>query len=165
MDLSNFPFCIFTHLFFNHKLWEFSETPGSRYSLVPGDYVSKGTTEVRFKPGQLTDLGVSKEIKTLKIDRKEGKCQDYLGTDSQSKCYLKILAEKFQRVSEIEGCQDVKVCWIPQVKNILKEDFINYCFQNDSCILNKCFQTFRSTLIISQKIASKVNDTPVTKLS
>ena len=102
------------------------ETPGSRYSLVPGDYVSKGTTEVRFKPGQLTDLGVSKEIKTLKIDRKEGKCQDYLGTDSQSKCYLKILAEKFQRVSEIEGCQDVKICWIPQVKNILKED-VNQC--------------------------------------
>ena len=103
------------------------ETPGSRYSLVPGDYVSKGTTEVRFKPGQLTDLGVSKEIKTLKIDKTEGKCQDYLGTDSQSKCYLKILANKLHRVSENEGCQNVKICWIPQVRNILKKEDVDQC--------------------------------------
>ena len=95
------------------------ETPGSRYSLVPGDYVSKGTTEVRFQPGHLTDLGISKEIKTLTIDRNEGRCQDYAPNDSQFKCYLTILAEKFHLVSDIPGCQNVSICWIPQVKNVL----------------------------------------------
>ena len=100
------------------------ESAGSRLSLIPGDFPSKGTKEERIKPGELKILGITKEVKNLKIQRDENKCRDYDDNDSQSKCYLEnVLAKKFENESIINDCINVtKICLIPQAKDIVDFD-------------------------------------------
>lgn len=100
------------------------ESAGSRLSLIPGDFPSKGTKEERIKPGELKILGITKEVKNLKIQRDEHQCKDYHYNDSQAKCYLEnILTKKMKNESIIDGCKNVtKICLIPQAKDIVDFD-------------------------------------------
>ena len=97
------------------------ESPGARFSLVPGDFPSKGTKEERIKLGELKILGITKEVKNLKTQRDEGKCKDYDPEDSQAKCYLEqVLMAKMKNESIIEDCKNAtKICLIPQAKDII----------------------------------------------
>ena len=119
------------------------ESAGSRFSLVPGDFISTGTKEERIKLGELKILGITKEVRNLNIQRDEGKCKDYDPEDSQAKCYLEqVLMKKLKNESIIEDCENVpKLCLIPQAKdiiNILGDQDLDQCTTKSEyvCMLN-----------------------------
>ena len=77
------------------------ETPGSRYSLIPGDYLSKGSVKEPLKLGELKLLGISQRKKELFVQRKTSACKDYDRNDSPAKCYIdKILRPLFENEEE-----------------------------------------------------------------
>ena len=85
------------------------ESPGSRYSLIPGDYLSKGTVKETVRLGELTLLGISKQKKELFVQRENGACRDYDPDDSPSKCYItQILRPRFKEEKEhISQCASI----------------------------------------------------------
>ena len=81
----------------DHFVMILHESPGSRYSLVPGDYLSKGTLKETIRLGELKLLGISKQKKELFVQRENGACRDYDPDDSPAKCYIeKILRSRFE---------------------------------------------------------------------
>ena len=53
------------------------ETPGERYSLVPGDALSKGSKIEKVKLGEMKTLGIDVQKKDRKVQRADGQCKDY----------------------------------------------------------------------------------------
>ena len=77
------------------------ETPGSRYSLIPGDYLSKGSVKETVKLGELKLLGISQRKKKLYVQRENFACKDYDPYDSPAKCYIdKVLRPRFENEEE-----------------------------------------------------------------
>ena len=77
------------------------ETPGSRFSLVPGDYLGKGSVKETVKLGELKLLGISQKKKELFVQRENSACKDYDPDDSPAKCYIdQILRPRFQNEAE-----------------------------------------------------------------
>ena len=77
------------------------ESPGSRFSLIPGDYLSKGSLKEKIKLGELKLLGISKQKKELFVQRENEACRDYDQDDSQAKCYIdQILRPRFENETE-----------------------------------------------------------------
>ena len=77
------------------------ESPGSRFSLIPGDYLSKGSVKETIKLGEMKLLGISQQTKELSVQRDKGTCKDYDRNDSPAKCYIeKILRPIFDNETE-----------------------------------------------------------------
>ena len=105
----------------DHFLIILHETPGSRFSLIPGDYLSEGSTKETIKLGELKLLGISKQKKELSVQRENKACKDYDQYDSQAKCYIdQILRPQFENetghISQCEKMGNVNQIW----KRILK---------------------------------------------
>ena len=108
------------------------ETPGDRYSLIPGDVLSKGSKINKMKLGEMKTLKIDVEKKVLNVQRKLGECKDYEPEDSQAKCYLdKVLRPRHSNVTEATRiCADTNIpftgfCLIPQALNIFKNEEID----------------------------------------
>ena len=104
------------------------ETPGERYSLIPGDALSKGSKIEKVKLREMKTLGIDIQQKDRNVQREHGDCKDYDPEDSQAKCYLeKVLKGRFQNdsVEAKEICSQfskfTQICLIPQAINILKD--------------------------------------------
>ena len=104
------------------------ETPGERYSLIPGDALSKGSKIEKVKLGEMKTLGIDIQQKDRNVQREHGDCKDYDPEDSQAKCYMeKVLKGRFQNdsVEAKEICSQfsklTQICLIPQAINILKD--------------------------------------------
>ena len=106
-------------------------SPGERYSLIPGDSLSKGSKIEKVKLGEMKTLGIDVTIKERNVQRDRGHCRDYNPEDSQAKCYLdKVLSKRFQNFSteSNEMCTKTdsnftgmsEICLIPQAYNVLK---------------------------------------------
>ena len=85
----------------DHFVMILHESPGSRFSLIPGDYLSKGSVKETIKLGELKLLGISKQKKELSVQRENGACRDYDQDDSLAKCYIdQILRPRFENEEE-----------------------------------------------------------------
>ena len=94
------------------------ETPGSRFSLVPGDTLSGGSKVVNLEFGKVTMIGIKRSMKKLiaKEDNHEGKCHEYDANDSKEKCYVKdVLAKQLDQMFSSNS----SLCYSPQLKNIM----------------------------------------------
>jgi hypothetical protein len=58
---------------------------GTRYSLVPGDFISPSTKTIYIQPGY---FGTLKIDRNFDIHKKHGQCKDYDLDDSVEKCYI-----------------------------------------------------------------------------
>ena len=77
------------------------ESPGSRFSLIPGDYLSKGSVKEKIKLGEMKLLGISQQTKELSVQRDKDACKDYDRNDSPAKCYIEqILRPIFDNETE-----------------------------------------------------------------
>jgi hypothetical protein len=77
------------------------ESPGSRFSLIPGDYLSKGSVKETIKLGEMKLLGISQQTKELSVQRDKEACKDYDRNDSPAKCYIEqILRPMFDNETE-----------------------------------------------------------------
>ena len=101
------------------------ETPGSRYSLYPGDRLSSGSISEEIHFGETNVLGIVKEKRIMAIQKEKGTCKDYGKDDSQAKCYIEnILSKRYKLEKEIiEECQwnnynVTRLCMIPQMNNL-----------------------------------------------
>ena len=108
------------------------ETPGERYSLIPGDALSKGSKIEKVKVGEMKTLGIDIQKKDRNVQRVDGHCKDYDPEDSQAKCYLeKVMKARFQNgnveakeiCSQTDGGNLTQICLIPQAMNVLKGYF------------------------------------------
>ena len=104
------------------------ETPGNRYSLIPGDALSKGSKIEKVKLGEMKTLGIDIQKIDRNVQREHGNCKDYDPEDSPAKCYMeKVLKGRFQNdsVEAKEICSQfakfTQICLIPQAINILKD--------------------------------------------
>ena len=59
------------------------ESPGARFSLIPGDFHSPGTKVVEVPFEELTMIGIDKSIKRLSVQKAKGLCREYPKDDSQ----------------------------------------------------------------------------------
>ena len=136
------------------------ESPGSRFSLIPGDFPSNGMKEERVKPGELKIFGIKKEIRDLKVHRNSQQCIDYEIQNSQSKCYMEnILAKRFQNESMISACKNVsKACLIPQAKNFID-------FNLDQCTTKEEYDCMKGLLITNENIMAKMCPKPCKEIS
>ena len=103
------------------------ETPGSRYSLFPGDRLSSGSISEEIYFGETNVVGIEKQKRIMNIQKEKGTCKDYGMDDSQAKCYIEnILSKRYQFEKEIiEECQwniynVTRLCMIPQMNNLLQ---------------------------------------------
>lgn len=103
------------------------ETPGSRYSLYPGDRLSSGSISEEIHFGETNVLGIVKEKRIMAIQKEKRTCKDYEKDDSQAKCYIEnILSKRYKLEKEIiEECQwnnynVTRLCMIPQMNNLLQ---------------------------------------------
>lgn len=108
----------------DHFVLILHETPGTRYSLIPGDFLSKGSKKEVIRLGHLTSIGITKKQKYLHVQRDNGACKDYKPHDSQAKCNLKkVLLPRFLNDSGTTGLCLMKNithrCLIPQAYDIL----------------------------------------------
>ena len=116
------------------------ETPGTIYSLIPGDSISPGSVIEKLEIGKTKFLGINKSLKKILAPKEEHRCYEYENYDSQEKCYVKnVLAEEYKQFEEhILYCKKIKglvinnKCFIPQALNILQ--FLN----NGTQILPQC---------------------------
>ena len=108
------------------------ETPGERYSLIPGDALSKGSKIEKVKVGEMKTLGIDIQQKDRNVQREDGHCKDYDLEDSQAKCYLeKVMKARFQNdsleakeiCSQTDGGNLTQICLIPQAIDVLKGYF------------------------------------------
>ena len=67
------------------------ESPGARFSLIPGDFHSPGTKVVEVPFEEMTMIGIDKSIKRLNVQKAKGLCREYARDDSQ---VLKIIISK-----------------------------------------------------------------------
>ena len=81
-----------TSRFFNHLevsplpkklLLILHESPGTRFSLIPGDFHSPGTKVVEVPFEEMTMIGIDKSIKRLSVQKAKGLCREYAKYDSQ----------------------------------------------------------------------------------
>ena len=72
----------------DHFIMILHESPGSRYSLVPGDYLSKGSLKETIRLGELKLIGIAKQKKELFVQRESGACKDYDPDQSPAKVGL-----------------------------------------------------------------------------
>ena len=78
------------------------ETPGSRYSLYPGDRLSSGSISEEIHFGETNVLGIVKEKRIMAIQKEKRTCKDYEKDDSQAKCYIEnILSKRYKLEKEI----------------------------------------------------------------
>ena len=119
------------------------ETPGSRFSLIPGDFLSYGSKVIDISFGARTNINIGVTRKDMKIKRKHGVCKDYGLDDSQNRCYIqKVIYTKFTTMdySSImkihkEKCANItKFCIIPQIMNIFNLNDIRNLSQ---CVTQK----------------------------
>ena len=103
------------------------ETPGSRYSLFPGDRLSSGSISEEIFFGESNVLGIIKQKRIMNIQKEKGTCQDYGMDNSQAKCYIEnILSKRYEHEKDIiEECQledfnVTRICLIPQMTNLLQ---------------------------------------------
>ena len=95
------------------------EKPASRFSLIPGDFLSPGSKFEKIKFGELTWLGIGKSMKKMPIQRDMGNCHEYETDDSQEKCYVREVLAKIRYGNISNTCEIEKECAIPQIKDIL----------------------------------------------
>jgi hypothetical protein len=62
------------------------ETPGSRYSLFPGDRLSSGFISEKIYFGETNVLGIEKQKRIMNIQKEKGTCKHYGMDDSQGCC-------------------------------------------------------------------------------
>ena len=103
----------------DHLLMILHETPASRFSLIPGDFLSPGSKIEKIKFGELTWLGIGKRIKKMPIQRDMGNCREYEFDDSQEKCYVREVLAKIRYGNISNICELEEECAIPQIKDIL----------------------------------------------
>ena len=103
------------------------ETPGSIYSLYPGDRLSSGSMSEEIHFGETNVLGIVKQKRIMNIQKDKGTCKDYGLDDSQGKCYIEnIMSKRYENEKDIiEECQwnnynVTRLCMIPQMNNVLQ---------------------------------------------
>ena len=84
------------------------ESPGSRFSLIPGDYLGKGSVKETIKLGEMKLLGISQQKKEFSVQRENGNCKDYDKNDSPAKCYIdQILRPAFENETDhVSKCNE-----------------------------------------------------------
>ena len=95
----------------NHFSLILHETPGSRFSLIPGDNLSHGSKFEKVKLGQYKHLAINKQKKIRNVQYHNDNCKDYKVTDSQGKCNLKnILVPRFKDENQhINNCASLNM--------------------------------------------------------
>ena len=73
------------------------ESPGTRFSLIPGDFYSPGTKVVEVPFEELTMIGIDKSIKRLSVQKAGGLCREYAKDDSQ---VLEMIISKNSKVKK-----------------------------------------------------------------
>ena len=133
------------------------ETPGSRYSLYPGDRLSSGSIIEEIHFGETNVLGIVKQKRIMNIQKDKGTCKDYGMDDSQAKCYIEqILSNRFRQEKDvIEECQmkDFNVsrlCMIPQMNNLL-QFWTNYNHSWTQCVTKDEYLCMMEELITDTK--------------
>jgi hypothetical protein len=117
-------------VFFNH-LFRYSaepddvllilhETPGTRFSMIPGDYLSHGSKLVKIKLGEYAMLGIHKIVRKYDVQRKHGVCKEYEKNDSQAKCNIDKVISKALNKKICDETENLTMCSIPQAKDILE---------------------------------------------
>ena len=104
------------------------ESPGSRFSFIPGDTLGKGSTTEILKIGEWKSFAIMKEKKVKKVQRDLGNCKDYEPDDSQAKCHIEsnimpLLKNKSRLLNycNLEMKLNVtRLCVIPQGKNVFE---------------------------------------------
>lgn len=105
------------------------DVPGARFSLVPGDYLSKGSKVEPLQLGELKILGVTRRRKNLSVQAKQGLCKEYDSQDSQAKCNIQeVLVKKYEQhwnetfdeCLELSGNNATSLCYIPQAMNVFE---------------------------------------------
>jgi hypothetical protein len=75
------------------------ETPGSRYSLVPGDEISTGTKIRYFTLGRYGTMRIDQTVKKYDIQKNTGLCTEYDSEDSVEKCNLqKVILKNIEEM-------------------------------------------------------------------
>ncbi len=88
----------------DHFLLIFHETPGSRYSLVPGDFLSPGSKKETVKLGELKSIGLNKKMRVLGVQRDRKTCKDYPRNESQALCRIRqVLLPKLVNFTGTSG--------------------------------------------------------------
>ena len=92
----------------DHFVMILHESPGSRFSLIPGDYLSKGSVKETIKLGEMKLLGISQQKKEFSVQRENGNCKDYNKNDSPAKCYIdQILRPAFENETDhVSKCNE-----------------------------------------------------------
>ena len=160
----------FSDIFPDHLLFILHETPGARYSLVPGDFISKGFKVEKLKFGSMKQIGISKSIRYLKVQKKHGICKEYDENDSQERCYIKeVLAKQYENFNEtLESCvEDGKSiqekCSIPQSKNIL--DFVTNGSLWQQCTTKDEYHCMLETLVTDAEERNAKCPNPCTEIT
>lgn len=129
-----------------HLVLILHETPGSRYSLIPGDFLSSGSTKEMINFGELKVIGIDRRRKIMNEKRSNGDCFDYNEKDSQNLCQIKkrYLPCLQNETKFIETCNQLgfnvsRVCWIPQWANIwglLDDEEVKQCtsYEEYACL-------------------------------
>jgi hypothetical protein len=94
------------------------ETPGARYSLIPGDYTSPGTKIYFIELGNIGTLRIGRTVKKYDIQRSNGLCKEYDLDDSVEKCNLQKLT--LQQIATCHLINRTDICSIPQALNIFQ---------------------------------------------
>lgn len=101
------------------------ETPGTAFSIFPGDFLSPGSKIEEVYLGQMKMIGINKRQKIYHIQRKNGACKEYGEMDSQAKCKLENeILPRFQNetlareICVARNKNISKLCLIPQAMNL-----------------------------------------------
>ena len=101
------------------------ETPGARYSLIPGDLTGFKLEKIKF--GEYTTIGIRKQVMKWNVQKEDKACKTYEPTDSQAKCYIeKVMLKRHHDDGEVMDChvastnETTLACMIPQNVDVLK---------------------------------------------
>ena len=106
------------------------------FSLIPGSSVEKGSKVISAKAGKTTNIIIHKSERIKHIQETEGKCQEYAENDSKYKCILERFLKTMQNNESVTSdCHLLqvnvsKICWIPQMTNIMKFNVGNNCYSS-----------------------------------
>ena len=122
----------------NHFLLILHETPGSRFSLIPGDNIGRGSAFEKLKLGEYKHLAIDKQKKVRNVQYHNDNCKNYEPNDSQAKCIIEnLLVPRFTNLSHhINTCQRqdmnvTRLCMAPQLYNVL--DIMNNNYSLPQC--------------------------------
>ena len=150
------------------------ETPGARFSLIPGDSLRHKTIVEYLVTGQAYMLGLIRSSKILAAQKGNLQCKEYDKDDSQEKCYIeKVLAQKYSDFESTrqaclsKGINVTNKCVLPQALNIL--EFVKN--QTDVVQMNQCttFDEYdcmvRETLVTLPKLRDEKCPKPCSQFS